>query len=325
MEKTLTISIAAYNVGNYLETAIRSLICDDALKRMEIIIVNDGSTDNTLDIAMNYQAQYCDTIKVINKENGGYGSTINSAIKVASGKYFKQLDGDDWYEKVNIGGFIEYLATIESDLVLTPYKKYFEESNDVQFFDDNKSITRNQQLVSEAIFGDSLAMHELAIKTELLIKNNISITENCFYTDNEYTFLPLINAKTVSRYDKLIYVYRIGREGQSISLAGARKHYQDTMKVAYSIISEFERIKELNNKDIIWKKINYIIDVVYTYYLCSNSKNAKYDLMQFDKDLKTKHGQIYQETMQIRKIFLLRKTSFRLFDIIGKKISTGWK
>lgn len=325
MEKTLSVSIAAYNVEKYLKKTLSSLVTDRSFERIEVIIVNDGSTDETLTIARNFQKEYGESIIVINKENGGYGSTINCAIKIASGKYFKQLDGDDWFENCNIEDFLDYLDLSQSDLILSPFNKYFEVSGTVQLVDDNARIAREQTLISEVSFGETLAMHELAIKTELLRNNNINITENCFYTDNEYTFFPLIIAKTISRFDKPIYVYRIGREGQSVSLEGARKHYKDTMKVAYSIISGFEKANELNNKEIIWKKIKNVVDAVYTYYLCSNDVNAKADLMKFDNDLKENHYLVYRETMKIKKIYFLRKSSFMMFDLLGNKLSKGWK
>ena len=106
MKKNLTISIAAYNVENYLEKTLDSLIIDN-LDKLEVLIVNDGSKDNTKKIAQKYCKKYPNSIKLIDKENGGYGSTINAGIKEATGKYFKQLDGDDWYNTENLNRLVE--------------------------------------------------------------------------------------------------------------------------------------------------------------------------------------------------------------------------
>lgn len=91
-------------------------------------------------------------------------------------------------------------------------------------------------------------MHELTIKTELLRNNHISITERCFYTDNEYTFLPLMFAKTVIKFEKPLYCYRLGREGQSVSIEGVKKHYRDAFSVAEKMYKAYEDNKEITGE-----------------------------------------------------------------------------
>lgn len=102
INKILTISIAAYNVEKYIGKTLDSLINDDVMDKIEVLIENDGSTDNTAGIANEYVKNYPNTFKLINKQNGGYGSTINRSIKEAQGKYFKQLDGDDFLDTENL-------------------------------------------------------------------------------------------------------------------------------------------------------------------------------------------------------------------------------
>ena len=106
MEKILTISIAAYNMEQYIEHTLNSLIDEHIIDLLEIFVVDDGSMDRTLEIAMQYAKRYPQSIYPIHKENGGYGSTINTSVKLATGKYFKLLDGDDWYAKENLPAFI---------------------------------------------------------------------------------------------------------------------------------------------------------------------------------------------------------------------------
>ena len=127
MRKNLTISIAAYNVEKYLEKALKSLIIDD-IDKLEVLIVNDGSSDNTKKIAEEYCLKYPKTFKLIDKKNGGYGSTINAGIKAATGKYFKQLDGDDWYDTKNLNKLINDIDKINSDIIYTPFVTYYEEN-----------------------------------------------------------------------------------------------------------------------------------------------------------------------------------------------------
>ena len=125
--KLLTISIAAYNVEKYLEKALTSMVCSPtAMEKLEVIIEDDGSTDGTLSIAKKYEKLYPDVYRAIHKENGGYGSTINNSIVLAQGKYFKQLDGDDWFDTENIEQFLNWLSAVDADFVVTPYYNCFE-------------------------------------------------------------------------------------------------------------------------------------------------------------------------------------------------------
>ena len=128
MEQILTVSIAAYNVEKYIKQTLDSLAIEKLSGKMEVLIVDDGSKDQTAAIAKQYEEAYPDIFRVISKKNGGYGSTINASIEYAQGKYFKQLDGDDWFEKENMESFINYLSDIDADYVLTDYRKVYEDN-----------------------------------------------------------------------------------------------------------------------------------------------------------------------------------------------------
>ena len=107
--KVLTVSIAAYNVEDYLKKCLDSFVDEGnpLMNAVEVIIVSDGSKDNTVSIAKEYQEKYPDTFVLIDKENGGYGSTINASLKKATGKYFKLVDGDDWVNTNDFYAFVE--------------------------------------------------------------------------------------------------------------------------------------------------------------------------------------------------------------------------
>jgi len=125
MSKLLTITIPTYNVENYLGRCLDSLTYDESiLDDLDIIVVNDGSKDNSLKVAKEYEKKYS-CIRVIDKENGGHGSTINVGIKLAKGKYFRVIDSDDW---VNIDEFKEYINTLkklDQDIILTDFSREF--------------------------------------------------------------------------------------------------------------------------------------------------------------------------------------------------------
>ena len=95
-EKILSVSIASYNVEAYLEECLESFVNSKVMDDLEVLVIDDGSSDSSPEIAQWYVDKFPDTFRLIRKENGGHGSTINKGIEVASGKYFKVVDGDDW-------------------------------------------------------------------------------------------------------------------------------------------------------------------------------------------------------------------------------------
>lgn len=252
MKKTLTISIAAYNVEKFLKKTLDSLIVDN-MEKLEVLIVNDGSKDNTTKIAKEYCKKYPNCFKLIDKKNGGYGSTINASIKKATGKYFKQLDGDDWYDNNNLKKYLDDLEKCDSDIVYTPLLQYYEYNGKYEEYEDKVKVENGTYKLNEVIKDfPIIKMHSLAFKTEILQKNNILITEHCFYTDTQYVLFPLLFSRTITIYDYPIYIYRLGLEDQSVSIKGKLKHYQDHVKADYDIMkfmTNNRRIKISKNID----------------------------------------------------------------------------
>lgn len=119
--KLLTIIIPAYNVEKYLDEAVAPYLKLDNPEKLEVLIINDGSQDHTLDLALEYEKHYPDIIKVIDKENGGHGSTINTGVSLAQGKYFKVVDGDDWVDQHILALFLERMEKIDSDMIATGF------------------------------------------------------------------------------------------------------------------------------------------------------------------------------------------------------------
>ena len=319
-EKILTISIAAYNIENYLRNAIESLLVNDKiLKKIEIIIENDGSSDNTAIIGAEYEKRYPQSIKMTSKRNGGYGSTINTSIEIAQGKYFKQLDGDDWYKTENLDNFISFLEKCESDVVLSPFYEVREPYMIETLVDSHSEISVREINIECCRFDEDVLMHEMTIRTDLLKDNNIRISEHCFYTDNEYTFLPLLYAKNISKFSKAIYCYRLGREGQSVSLIGMRKHYRDTRIVAIKIFENYIKYgldAKDGRKKILQTRVLKVSDIVYrTYAMLEDKKIAQTELRSFDKEIKYKYKEVYDLTKRIKKIRFMRMMKFCLQSI----------
>ena len=123
--KILSIAIPTYNMERYLGRCLDSLVAARRTDALEIIVVNDGSTDCSSEIAHRYAKEHPNSIIVIDKKNGNYGSCVNAALKVATGKYFRVLDSDDWVDTDGLVQLLDKLKNAEADAVVTHFSKEF--------------------------------------------------------------------------------------------------------------------------------------------------------------------------------------------------------
>lgn len=319
MNKILTISIAAYNIEDYIKEALDSIISNEKAREcVEVIVVDDGSKDQTLEIANKYQAQFPETIIVIKKNNGGYGSTINEALKIAHGKYFKLLDGDDWFSN-NLTEYLNILEQQDADLILSPYYRVH-------------TVNNRYELVSRHQFnngGDSTAcdsnlvyIHaaETAVQTKC-IKNKMIISEHCFYTDVEYVHSVCRFSKSVFFINLPIYCYRIGREGQSVSIKSRLKNRQDASFVSLKLCEDYRQHKEEYASIFADGQITQIATIIVFYcktlLYMKNLKEAKKEMNIFLQKIK-KYPEIFDRVLLINRSIKLCIKIPILFGVIAK-------
>ena len=125
IEKVLTIIVPVYNMELYLDRCLASLIIsdNDLFNALQVIIINDGSKDKSLDIALRYVNRYPNVFEVVDKPNGNYGSCINKGLTIAKGRYFRILDADDWFDTNQLSLFINTIVNLsdELDVLITNY------------------------------------------------------------------------------------------------------------------------------------------------------------------------------------------------------------
>jgi len=256
MEKILTVSIAGYNVEGTIRQTLDSLLVEQVIGKLDIIVNDDGGTDGTVAIAEEYRKRYPDSIRIVHKENGGYGSVINTNLALAEGKYFKQLDGDDWFESKQLERFIDLLEKTEADCILTRVKIVNDHLQTTKIANCYTEIEEGFHRFDETDFQAFLTMHSVTFRTKAVQNRDIHITEHCFYTDTEYVNSALPYVDTFYLYPHVIYVYRRGVEGQSVSWSGRQKHYKEQETVFWKNAETYRRLEEPHKKQLVANRLN---------------------------------------------------------------------
>lgn len=250
--KIISFAVPCYNSQDYVHKCIDSLLTGG--EDVEIIIVNDGSTDRTLEIARDYAAKYPSVVKVIDKPNGGHGSGVNAGLKAASGLYYKVVDSDDWLDE---GALRVLLSTLKThiaeenaaDLYVTNfiYDKTYNRTQFVRNYRKNLPVGKFFTWDNVKRFKTSsvLLMHSLLYRTEKLRESNTVLPEHTFYVDNIYAYKPLPYMRKLFYLDVDLYHYFIGREDQSVSLNNITKRYCQQIAVMKEMVNaySYEQIK----------------------------------------------------------------------------------
>ena len=222
--KLLTIAVPCYNSAAYMHTSIDSLLPGG--EDVEILIVDDGSTDETAAIADRYAAEYPSIVKAIHKENGGHGSAVNTGLAHAEGLFFKVVDSDDHLDHA---AFAETLRTLRAlsneseplDLLICNfvYNKESEHRKKVMQYHSSLPVRKRFTWKDVGRFGPGhyILMHSVIFRTELLRECRLSLPEHCFYVDNLYVWQPLPYVKSMYYLDVDLYYYYIGRTDQSVN------------------------------------------------------------------------------------------------------------
>lgn len=221
--KLLSFAVPCYNSEAYMEKCIESLLPGG--KDVEILIVDDGSSDRTAEIADAYAERYPGIIRAIHQPNGGHGAAVNTGLKNAAGIYFKVVDSDDWLDRDSYLRVLKRLRTLIKlntlpDMFLANYVYEKEGSK-------HKKVMRQKGFPKEKMFGwddvghlvkgHYILMHSVIYRTQMLHDCGLQLPEHTFYVDNIYVYKPLPYVKNMYYMDVDLYRYYIGREDQSVN------------------------------------------------------------------------------------------------------------
>lgn len=299
--KILTVIVPVYNTEKYIKRCLDSLDNKEINDELEVLVVSDGSKDNAINIAKEYSKRLPDTFKIIEKENGGHGSTINKGLELATGKYFRVLDSDDWVDNVNFVEFVKRLEDQDADLVVTDYSKEF-----IYEGKSEKIVYKNLEPNKKYIFdkfdlnilnGEYFVMATSTYKTEVLRKSNLKLMEKTFYVDMQYNVVPIPYVNSFVYFDLDIYRYFIGRLDQSVNTASFVKNHLNHDKVVKYLIDYYSDLTDISDtkKEYIKIILKYILFTHYSIYcIYFKKKRQGYKLVkEFDKYLYNKNKELY--------------------------------
>jgi len=321
MSKLLTVSVAAYNVEATLREALDSFTDPGVAELVEVLVVDDGSTDRTAQIAREYEAAYPGTFRLIQKENGGWGSTLNAAMEQASGKYFKQLDGDDHYMKENLPCFLRLLEHTQADLVWTAFTVFEDGSNGTLYVESRfREFTGIHQTLDLKEIGYQIpAMHSVTVRTKVLQDAGIRLTEHCFYTDLEFVLKVFNHCHTFTYLELPIYMYRVNSSGQSMSIEGIRRHYKDHQQVLLNCLKYWKNeVTEPFKKEALRRRLERACTMQYMFYYALECTNAqRKELQAFDRMMLQEYPEFTRDAEGGNRLRILRKTHFHGYRILG--------
>ncbi|GGF81845.1 glycosyltransferase family 2 protein [Wenyingzhuangia marina] len=209
-EKLVSIIMPVYNVENYLKECLDSII-NQTYKNIELILINDGSTDNSGFICDEYASQY-KNIKVLHTKNGGQGAARNIGLKIAEGFYVYLIDSDDYISPSLIENCCSFAEKEKLDLVTFNTSLIVEKGATVQHH-YNRSITPNKVYSNIELFNFMIANEEFCVppwfyfyRLNFLKENNILFLEGYIYEDNLFTIKTLhANGKIGFLKEKLVF------------------------------------------------------------------------------------------------------------------------
>ena len=325
--KDISFVVPCYNSEGYMKKCIDSLLIGK--EQVEIIIIDDGSTDKTGKTADQYHKKYPETVKVIHQENGGHGEGINTGLKHATGKYFKVVDSDDWLDEKAYKKLLKEIKHIDTDLVVCNYVYTYTDGRSDQVisfanvYDENKVLTWDD--IHRFKLTQYPSLHSMMYKKRVLDKSNIDLPKHVFYEDNLFIYLPLVNTKTIYYLDLDLYRYYIGRADQSVQESQMIKRSSHQVLVSERVCTAYDLTTIENKKlrKLMRRECIFLMTIGVVFSRISYTKEGEKQYKDLWKKVKEKNPKLYHS---IRYCTMATWVSFptkvgRLLTMIGYRLA----
>lgn len=297
MEKQISIIIPTYNMEKYISKCLDSLIIPE-FDQIEVLVVNDGSKDRSSEIAHSYAERYPDSIRVIDKENGNYGSCINTALPLATGRYVKILDADDTFDKTGFSELVSRLRDLDVDVVFTHCEVIDDQSRTLSVSGKYKNNQYNHiyNEINSRLYGAYTLMHWITYNIRIFKRFEYFQPVGISYTDTIWAFIPIIFCNTGIFLDLIVYKYLFGREGQTMNPKNMAKQISHFSQMAKAMIDYYVRFKEDTSIKEFAKKNTLIVtkEIYNTFATKIHTRESFRSLAEFDKELYHLAPDIYE-------------------------------
>lgn len=312
MQKLLSISVAAYNVEAFIEKNLQSFVDSGVLDEVEILVVDDGSKDLTPQLVLGYAERYPDSIRLIMQENAGPGSTVNTGLANAAGRYFRMVDGDDWVDPDAFSRLVVFLRDCDADMVVCSHDEV-DNDTDEHFPKAVTGVEPRVVMPAGDFFSNlsRISMHDTVYRTDLLKENGIRLF-NCFYTDAQYLYFPMLCAKTAVYLPESVYQYRVSLSTQSMSISSMQRNTEMHQRVLFSLVERYEEYRK--SADFDEKVAAYVADGIVSvagaqlsiFLSFAPCKERRADLYGFFDRLEGASADIYNRFCNLKTVRLLK-------------------
>ncbi len=279
--KLLSIAVPSYNSEDYLRRCLDTAVQGGA--DVEVIVVDDGSTDHTADLAREYCRLYPDIVRLIQKENGGHGSAVNAGLQAAVGTFFKVVDSDDWLDPSAYRNVLEVLRKAESvDLIITNYVYEYFTAGKRKCVKFGNVLPVGEVITWEKMkrfrISQFMIMHAMIYRTEVLRRSGLCLPEHTFYVDNIFAYVPLPFVKRLMYVDCDLYRYFIGRADQSVNTQVMIKRIDQQLRVTKIMADAYDLFADVPSQTLQAYMLHYLsimvaISLIHL-YLSENPEDA---------------------------------------------------
>lgn len=247
--KTLSLIIPAYNMASLLPRCLDSVISPETIGRIDVLVVNDGSSDDTREVAGAYAERYPQCVKLTDKSNGNYGSTINAVLPEVDSTYVKLLDADDWFDTDTLVRYLDELDALTEavDISVCHFITHHADgTREVIRYNvyGREPYSYSKPYDLDEILGGGFIrffpMHTLAYRTDLLKSIGYRQSEGISYTDIEWATFPLFHAKTIIFHNLALYQYYLGRDGQTMDPNSIARSLNQLKEMTWALIRYYK-------------------------------------------------------------------------------------
>ena len=303
--KKVSVIIPVYNVENYLRKCLNSLV-NQTLNDSEIIVVNDGTLDNSQEIIDEYVKKYPKKVVSVIQENGGQGAARNTGLLHAKGEYIGYVDSDDY---------------VEENMYEELYKKAKEEDSDIVICGNNV-VKENYEFLSKEDVDKEFLLGKMAVwnkiyKKNIIVDNKIQFRSKVWYEDLDFTMKVFFSSKKISYIDKHLYNYLL-REGSTMN--------NNNIKRNLELIEAFDSLIDYCKDKKIFNKAKDEIEFLCIYHMyifaitrVSNTNNKYKDKIAIINKFKDYINSNFPNFKQNKYLYLLPKRRKLIYNLINLK------